>query len=107
MASAATEVDARGVLVQAMASGVEVICGMRRDRLFGPVVYLASLFGLLLVIPAGTTVNGAKAWIRLGGGFELQPSEFMKLGLIVGMAVLFTRHDDAYEDAPPRTPVIW
>ncbi len=72
-------------------------------RLFGPIVYLASLFGLLLVIPAGTTVNGAKAWIRLGGGFELQPSEFMKLGLIVGMAVLFTRHDDRGDDAPPST----
>ena len=60
-------------------------------RLFGPVVYLASLLGLLLVLVAGTTINGAHAWIRLGGGFELQPSEFMKLGLIVGMAVLFTQ----------------
>ena len=85
----------------------------RLMRLFGPIVYLASLFGLLLVIPAGTTVNGAKAWIRLGGGFELQPSEFMKLGLIVGMAVLFTRHDERHswsehdgdrdENASPNT----
>jgi acyl-CoA synthetase (NDP forming) len=31
---------ARGVLVEAMASGVEVICGMRHDPLFGPVVLL-------------------------------------------------------------------
>jgi acyl-CoA synthetase (NDP forming) len=31
---------ARGVLVEAMASGVELICGMRRDPLFGPVVVL-------------------------------------------------------------------
>jgi rod shape determining protein RodA len=69
-------------------------------RLFGPVVYLASLFGLLLVLVAGTTVNGARAWIRIGGGVELQPSEFMKLGLIVGMAVLFTRHERD-EDAQP------
>jgi rod shape determining protein RodA len=67
-------------------------------RLFGPIVYLASLFGLLLVLVAGTTVNGAKAWIRLGGGFELQPSEFMKLGLIVGMAVLFTRREHEQDD---------
>jgi rod shape determining protein RodA len=72
-------------------------------RLFGPIVYLASLSGLLVVLVAGTRVNGAKAWLRLGGGFELQPSEFMKLGLIVGMAVLFTRHDDRDEDAPPST----
>jgi len=72
-------------------------------RLFGPVVYIGSLLGLCAVLAIGTRVNGAKAWIRLGGGFELQPSEFMKLGLIVGMAVLFTRHDDQDEDAPPKT----
>ena len=71
-------------------------------RLFGPVVYAASLLGLCVVLAIGTRVNGSKAWIRLGGGFELQPSEFMKLGLIVGMAVLFTRHDGQDEDVPPR-----
>jgi acyl-CoA synthetase (NDP forming) len=31
---------ARGVVVEATASGVELICGMRRDPLFGPVVLL-------------------------------------------------------------------
>jgi len=73
-------------------------------RLFGPIVYLASLFGLLLVMAVGSTVNGAKAWIELGGGVELQPSEFTKLGLIVGMAVLFTRHAHEREaEAPPTT----
>jgi rod shape determining protein RodA len=72
-------------------------------RLFGPVVYVASLLGLLAVLAIGTRVNGAKAWIRLGGGFELQPSEFMKLGLVVGLAVLFTRRDDVDEDAPAPT----
>jgi rod shape determining protein RodA len=60
-------------------------------RLFGPVVYVASLLGLLLVLAAGTTINGARAWIRLGAGIELQPSEFMKLGMVVGMAVFFTQ----------------
>ena len=73
-------------------------------RLFGPIVYLASLFGLLLVMVTGTTINGAHAWIRLGEGVELQPSEFTKLGLVVGMAVLFTRHlDERDEDQPPTT----
>jgi rod shape determining protein RodA len=72
-------------------------------RGFGPVVYLASLLGLLVVLGIGTTVNGAKAWIRLGGGFELQPSEFMKLGLLVGLAALFTRHEDRDPDEPPET----
>jgi rod shape determining protein RodA len=73
-------------------------------RLFGPVVYGVSLAGLVLVLVAGTTVNGARAWIQLGGGFEVQPAEFMKLGLIVGMAVMFAQraaHRD--DDGPPTT----
>jgi rod shape determining protein RodA len=95
-------------LVNMVIAGALMLGAARLDarllRLFGPIVYLGSLFGLGLVLVAGTTVNGAKAWIRLGGGFELQPSEFMKLGLIVGMAVLFTRNDDERgEDEPPRT----
>jgi rod shape determining protein RodA len=73
-------------------------------RLFGPIVYIVSLLGLVAVFVVGTTVNGAHAWIRLGGGFQLQPSEFMKLGLIVGMAVLFAqRGADRDDDAPPST----
>jgi len=73
-------------------------------RLFGPVMYVASLGGLLLVLGAGVTINGARAWLLLPGGFELQPAEFMKLGLVVGLAVLFTRYrDDRDEDAPPTT----
>ncbi|HEY3736010.1 MAG TPA: rod shape-determining protein RodA [Jatrophihabitans sp.] len=62
-------------------------------RVFGPLVYAASIGGLLLVFAIGSTINGAHAWIELGGGFELQPSEFMKLGLIVGMAVLFAQRE--------------
>jgi rod shape determining protein RodA len=61
----------------------------RQLRLFGPLVYLASLIGLAAVFVVGTTVNGAHAWIQLGSGFQLQPAEFMKLGLVVGLAVLF------------------
>ncbi|MDT4997750.1 MAG: rod shape determining protein RodA [Pseudonocardiales bacterium] len=73
-------------------------------RLFGPVVYLGSLLGLVAVFVIGSTVNGAHAWIELGGGFSLQPSEFMKLGLIVGMAVWFAqRAADRDDDGPPAT----
>jgi rod shape determining protein RodA len=61
---------------------------LRLLRLAGSLIYLASLGGLGLVLVAGATINGAHAWLRLGGGFELQPSEFAKLGLIVGMAVM-------------------
>jgi rod shape determining protein RodA len=72
-------------------------------RLFGPIVYCASLIGLLAVFAIGSTVNGAHAWIRVGGGFELQPSEFMKLGLIVGMAGMFTQRARERSDESPTT----
>jgi rod shape determining protein RodA len=82
-------------LVNLAIAAVLMVAASRFDarllRLFGPIVYVASVFGLFLVFAVGSTVNGAHAWIRLGGGFEIQPAEFMKLGMIVGMAVLFTQ----------------
>ena len=72
-------------------------------RLFGPVVYLGSLLGLCAVFVIGSTINGAHAWIVIGGGFELQPAEFMKLGLVVGMAVMFAQRSADRLDEKPRT----
>jgi len=63
----------------------------RLFRLIGPLLYLASLLGLLAVFAIGTTVNGAHAWIVIGGGFEIQPAEFAKLGVISALAVLFSQ----------------
>jgi rod shape determining protein RodA len=94
-------------LVNVGVAAVLAIAASRLDarllRLFGPVVYAASLAGLLAVFAVGSTINGAHAWIRLGGGFELQPSEFMKLGLIVGMAGMFTQRARERPDQPPTT----
>lgn len=58
-----------------------------------PVVLVASLLGLVLVlIPGiGVTVNGAQRWIDLAGQ-RLQPSEFAKFGLTVGVAAWFARY---------------
>jgi rod shape determining protein RodA len=75
----------------------------RMLRRSGPFVYVAGLLGLMLVLVAGVTINGAHAWIRLGGGFEIQPSEFMKLGLVIGMAVLFAQRGRERGDLPPTT----
>lgn len=43
--------------------------------------------------PLGKEVNGNTNWISLGG-FTLQPSEFAKLGLVLWMAGLLTRHEN-------------
>lgn len=80
----------------------------RLMRLIGPLIYAASVIGLLLVFAVGHTVNGAHSWIHVAGGFEVQPSEFMKLGMIVGMAVLFAQRAAERPDgrAPTHTDVL-
>jgi rod shape determining protein RodA len=65
----------------------------RRIRRWTPVLYGLSLLLLLAVLAAGQEVNGAKAWIALPGGFEVEPSEFAKLGLILSAAWLLSRRN--------------
>ncbi len=48
-------------------------------------IYAATLFLLLLVPMIGVMNNGAQRWISLGG-FQLQPSEMMKIALVLALA---------------------
>jgi rod shape determining protein RodA len=59
-----------------------------RDRLFrfAPHAYAAAIVLLLAVQAIGTEVNGAKSWLYLGPLPGFQPSEFMKLALILALA---------------------
>ena len=63
----------------------------RRIRRWTPVLYVLSLLLLGAVLAVGQSVNGAKAWIALPGGFQVEPSEFAKLGLILSTAWLLSR----------------
>ena len=56
-------------------------------RILAPFVYLASIGGLVLVLTSGTTINGSQSWLQLGG-MSVQPSEFAKLAVVIGMALL-------------------
>jgi rod shape determining protein RodA len=63
----------------------------RRYRAATPTLYVLSLLLLAAVLtPAGTTVNGAKAWIALPGGFQVEPSEFAKLAVIMMTALMLS-----------------
>jgi rod shape determining protein RodA len=66
----------------------------RRIRRWTPVIYAVSLLLLLSVLAVGQSVNGAKAWISVPGGFQVEPSEFAKLGLILSAAWLLSRRAD-------------
>ena len=52
-------------------------------RRFTVPLLAVSFIGLLLCLtPLGTTVKGATRWISIGGGFNIQPSEFAKVALV-------------------------
>ena len=40
-----------------------------------------------MLSPLGATINHAKSWIVIGGGFTIQPAEFAKVALVVGLAM--------------------
>ncbi|MFF3454190.1 rod shape-determining protein RodA [Streptomyces sp. NPDC002730] len=70
--------------------------GHRTLRGAVPVLYgLSVLLVLLVLTPLGATINGAHAWIVIGGGFSLQPSEFVKITIILGMAMMLAARVDA------------
>ena len=51
-------------------------------------LYVAGAFSLVVVLVIGKTVNGAKRWVDLGMGVVIQPSEFVKLILIIVLSTL-------------------
>jgi rod shape determining protein RodA len=51
------------------------------------VTYAITNLSLLAVIFMGVTANGAQSWINIGS-FNVQPSEFAKVGLIITLAAL-------------------
>ncbi|GAA1791603.1 rod shape-determining protein RodA [Nocardioides hankookensis] len=55
-------------------------------RIVAPLVYLGSVAGLVLVLAMGSTINGSRSWLQLGG-MSIQPSEFAKLAVVIGMAL--------------------
>jgi rod shape determining protein RodA len=68
---------------------VTALIGYSQLRAYAPIVYGASVIGLLVVLsPIGTTINGAHSWIVLPAGFQIQPSEFAKVAIVVLMAMI-------------------
>jgi rod shape determining protein RodA len=67
----------------------------RRIRSWTPAVYGLTVLALLAVLAIGKDINGAKAWFDLPGGFQVEPSEFAKLALVVTTATIFSLHRGA------------
>jgi rod shape determining protein RodA len=57
-------------------------------------LYIASVLSLLAVAIVGKKYLGARRWIQLPGGQHFQPSEWVKLVLILAMARYFSEESD-------------
>lgn len=68
---------------------VAMLIDYRSLRAYAPIVYGASILGLMAVLsPLGSTIKGAHSWIVLPAGFQIQPSEFTKVALVVAAAMI-------------------
>ncbi|POX65007.1 rod shape-determining protein RodA [Streptomyces sp. Ru62] len=69
--------------------------GHRALRNAVPILYgLSVLLALVVLTPLGATINGQRNWLVIGG-FSLQPAEFLKVSIILGMAMLLAARVDA------------
>lgn len=63
-------------------------------RILAPLVYVGSIAGLALVLsPIGTTINGSRSWLQFGS-MSIQPSEFAKLAVVIGMALVVAERSE-------------
>src|SRR5262249_8222560 len=59
-------------------------------RMIAPFAYAVGCLSVLAVLsPRGTTILGSHSWIPLPGGFQIEPSEYAKIGLIMMIALIF------------------
>ncbi|NJM86881.1 MAG: rod shape-determining protein RodA [Hydrococcus sp. RU_2_2] len=61
------------------------------------ITYAITNLSLLAVVFMGVTANGAQSWINIGS-FNIQPSEFAKVGLIITLAALL--HKEPADNLP-------
>lgn len=82
------------------AMGAAALLDYRKLREFWPAVYgVAVLLLVAVLLPGlGSEVKGAQRWISLPG-FQLQPSEFAKIAVIVGFAGLASHFRTTIEPA--------
>ena len=86
-----------------LAWGTTVI-DYRLLRAYTPILWGLGVLGLIFVLlpGVGSTVNGAKAWIPLPGGFQIQPAELAKISIIVGISMLLSERTHNSDEPTTR-----
>ena len=67
---------------------------LRGQRAAAMIFFVGGILALLAVLAFGIKINNARRWLGFGD-FYVQPSEFMKLALPMGLAVWYALTPDA------------
>lgn len=85
------------IVIGALLAFSTTIIDYRLLRAYTPILWGFGVLGLIAVLVpgVGSTVNGARAWISLPGGFQIQPAELAKISIIVGISMVLSErvHD--------------
>ena len=65
---------------------------------FAHIFYIVGIILLILVIPFGVTINNATCWFKIPFLGTLQPSEFMKVFLIIMLAKIINEFNETYKN---------
>lgn len=63
------------------------------------IFYIVGIILLILVLPFGITVNNATCWFKIPFIGTIQPSEFMKIFLIITLARMINDYNNTYKNA--------
>lgn len=74
------------IVVSVIVGGVILLLESRFIAALAPAFYIITLLLLVIVLLIGRNVGGNQAWINMGGGFRLQPSEFAKFATCLLLA---------------------
>jgi rod shape determining protein RodA len=95
------------IIIGLMLAWGTTVIDYRLLRAYTPILWGVGVLGLIFVLLPGveSEVNGAKAWIPLPGGFQIQPAEMAKISIIVGLSMLLSerKHDS---DEPTSRDVL-
>ena len=69
-------------------------------------IYMTNIILLFLLLLIGTPINGSKCWFIIPGIGSFQPSEFMKIGLIILASVVTSKWIENYKKASLKNEII-
>lgn len=79
-----------GISIGFVLFAIAVAMNWRQYKKYGWLLFLFNVILLVIVLIFGHSAGGSRSWVRLGG-FNFQPSEFLKLTLLLYLAARLSR----------------